>query len=328
MEENREKIERFFEKHKIEARQETGRSYVFDCPVCGSDKKLYVQKKDGRGVCFRQKETSCPKASDKLEYILSVVSGLAITEVKRELEEGSIEIKDVLEVSFDGKKKEDGAVQPMKAGSIPMDAIPIGWPGSEPGQKYLEGRGITFEMMRKYCFLYSGAMRRVIFPVMMNGTMYGWQGRAIDPVDKNFRMYNLPGEWKSRTLMFHQNIVGSEFVIIAEGPVSALKFEKVGGFVASMGKAVSKDQMDMIRAAGVKKIYLALDRDAADNTAKLRDYFMVKAEAPIQCYLISVPDHRDDFGDCTFDECETAFLNATPVAKDDLFLYLDPKNRW
>lgn len=320
-----EKIEKFFEKHGIEANHVTSRSYIFDCPSCGGQDKLYVQKKDGKSICFKGKDHSCPKTSDSLEFVLSVVSGLDLELVKIELEQGLVQVGDSVEISFDDVKLTDQktGLEPIAPSDLPQDILPISSEPATEGRQYLEKRGITLDMMKKYGMMYSPGMRRVIFPVIMDDKIYGWQGRAIDPVDKNDRMRNLPGEWKSKSLMFKDNLRNSEHVIIAEGPISALKFEKVGGFVATMGKMISQDQLDIIRKTDISKVYLALDRDAADNTAKLRDHFMIKVEPYIPCYLIEVPEHRDDFGDCSFEECEEAFKSARMVARDELFLYIE-----
>jgi len=318
-----EKIEKFFNKYGIEARYETSRSYVFDCPACGGSEKLYVEKATGKTICFKGEDHSCPKPSDKLEFCMSIVSGLDLDMVKTEFEQGLLQVGDTLDISFDDKPKvaDVKTIEPISPGDLPQDIAPISADISAPGRAYLEGRGITFDMMKKYGIMYAFGARRVIFPVIMDNKIYGYQGRAIDPVDKKDRMRNLPGEWKSKTLMFRDNLVGSEHIIIAEGPISALKFEQVGGFVATMGKLVSLDQMQMIKNSGVKKVYMALDRDAADNTKKLRDYFLIENNMP--CYLIEVPDHRDDFGDCTFEECAAAFKDARLVARDELFLYIE-----
>jgi hypothetical protein len=146
----------------------------------------------------------------------------------------------------------------------------------------------------------------------MTGIMYGWQGRAIDK-DNKLKMYNMPGIWQGKTLMFYDNIVNKDFAILAEGPISALKFEKVGNFVASMGKnSITDAKLQLIKQSGIKKLYLALDRDALNLIPEIKNK-VDNLRCGIKCSIIEVPPHRDDFGDCTYDECYDAFMNAKEI---------------
>jgi hypothetical protein len=203
---------------------------------------------------------------------------------------------------------------------LPLDIMSIDDPNAKDGLNYLLGRGLTLDVLKSQGVMYRPTVRMVIFPVIMNNILYGWQGRAIDPVPKERRMDNLPGEWKSRTLMFYPNIVGKDFAIIAEGPVSAMKFAKVGNYTATMGKEISSEQFKLLRESGVKRIYIALDPDAFDKINKIRQTL-----SGIDCFLIEVPSHREDFGDCTYDECLLAFNNAPHLNGDELFVHIDVK---
>jgi len=300
------KLRLFFEKYKIVPGQETSRSFLFDCPACSGKKKLYIQKKDGRAACFKQGDPGqCPAPGSTAAYALSLLTNLSIKQCKEELFGDVPQISESLDVKLDiSSTAARTELHPLKPEHIPADLALPGMPEFNAGLSYLEGRGIDLATIQKYGIGYSPNMRRVIFPVIMHKKMYGWQGRAIDKVDKAYRMYNLPGEWKARSLMFYDNILQSDFAILAEGPVSALKFAKVGKFVASMGKEVSRAQLELLANSGIKKLYLALDRDAFDKNDKIR-YSM--SALGVECYKIPVPDHRDDFGDCTYEECVEAF---------------------
>jgi hypothetical protein len=314
--ENRLKL--FFDKYKIVPAQETSRSFLFDCPSCSGKKKLYIQKKDGRSACFKQGNPGqCPAPGSSAPYALSLLTNMGVKQCKDELYGDTPQIYESLDVTIDDLSTSPAsraALPPLTPSDIPADLALPGMPEFADGYEYLKGRGLTIDIIKKYGIGYSPAMRRVIFPVVMNGSMFGWQGRAIDPVDKHYRMYNLPGEWKARTLMFYDNIKNADFAILAEGPVSALKFASVGKFVASMGKEVSRAQLDLLVQSGIKKLYLALDRDAFDKNDKIR-YSM--SAFGVECYRIPVPDHRDDFGDSTYEECAEAFTKAVPL-KDAL----------
>jgi hypothetical protein len=304
-------IQSFFKQYKIVPQQENARSFIFDCPSCGGHRKLYIQKEDGKSVCFKSgNPDKCPRPGSSIAYSLSLLSELSIVQVKKILFEDEVIIHDDLNVSLDETDKKQEIIQPINASELPLDNVAIGMHEFEEGKLYLNGRGINDEMIKKYQITYSPGMRRVIFPVIMNVQLYGWQGRAIDKVDKNYRMYNLPGPWKAKTLMFYDNIINKDFAILAEGPVSAIKFYKVGNFIASMGKEVSKAQLDLITNIGIKKLFLALDRDAFAKNEQIRYHL---SNRNIQCFLVNVPRHRDDFGDSTLDECIQAFNNATTL---------------
>lgn len=317
------RISDFLKNHHIHPEAQTSRSYIFDCPACGGDKKLYVQKEDGRSVCFKQKSERCPKPGSYATYALSLLANLPIDVVKREILEYVSQLSDDISVSFDDP--EQPAEEPLPAGSLPIDTVMIDNPLAEDGANYLIGRGIPLEIQKKYDILYVPSMRRVVFPVIMDKTLYGWQGRAIDKVDHAFRMHNMEGIWRARTLMFYNSIKNKDFAILAEGPISALKFDKVGNFVASMGKEVSRKQLQLLKESGIKKLYLALDRDAVDKLHSIMHHMNSIAGNKIHFYLIEVPEHRDDFGDCTFEECEAAFQSAKELSGDELFTHVEFK---
>jgi hypothetical protein len=120
--------------------------------------------------------------------------------------------------------------------------------------------------------------------------------------------------------MFAHNLLGKDFAILAEGPFDALKFDYVGGNVATMGKVVTKKQLDIIKSYGIRKLYLALDADAAYEVDEI-----VKS-GEFETYIVKVPDSctarcravgkKSDFGECTFEECVTAFNQAERVTMD------------
>ena len=315
------RLESFFRNHNITPAYQNSRSFVFDCPACGGSKKLYISRDSGLSICFKGKTDKCPRSGSQAPYALSLLSRLPIETVKTELFEFISHLADDIRVDFTSNKssiKESN----LEPGTLPPDVILMGNIGSEEGSKYLENRGVPIDIQKQYEIMFSPNMRRVIFPIIMDKKLYGWQGRAIDSVDKKYRMYNMVGDWKSKTLMFYNNIIDKEFAIIAEGPVSALKFYKIGNFVATMGKEISKKQLELILSSGVKKVYLALDRDAVDKIDRIRYYLNSNG---IECYFIETPHNRDDFGDSTFEECELAFKTAKLLNGNEIFAHIEVK---
>lgn len=321
------KLESFFERNELIPKKENSRSWIFDCPCCNGKEKLSIEKDSGRSVCFKQKTPECPKPGSKPIYILSKLTEIPFQEVARQISNENIVVHDNwtqnMAKLLQGKEeiRNPNAIDPVGAKSLPDDILLISDPKAYDGLLYLINRGLTIDV-KKYSVMYSPSARRVIFPVIMNNKLYGWQGRAIDK-DNQLRMYNLKGEWQSKTLMFYDNIKGKDYAILTEGAIDALKFEKAGNFVAAMGKnSITNAKLELIRDAGIRKLYLGLDRDALDLVQDIKKR-VDSLRSGIKCFIIEVPEHRDDFGDCTYDECLSAFNSARPINDFELFLNFD-----
>lgn len=319
-----EKIEKFFEKHGVEPRKINSRSYIFNCPACGGDEKLYIEKATGRSICFKHKTPECPTSKTGIVKTLHLLSEVPIGIVAQEMSNKIItNMEEVLsfedEVKQYEKEQEEKELPPITIKELPFDVKPINWPESKEGLDYLYGRGLHLDLMLKLHIMYSPKWRRVIFPVIMNGVLYGWQGRSIDKNNK-LRMYNFPGEWKSKTLMFFDNIKNKDFAILAEGAISALKFYHCESFVATMGKVVSESQLKLLLDGGIKKIYLALDPDAVLEMEEIVKKLLMRG-SEIECFLVKVPLDKEDFGECTYEECLNAYKNAEKLDLDCSWSY-------
>jgi hypothetical protein len=322
-----EKLELFFEKHNVKPKKANARSYIFDCPACGGNEKLYIEKSSGRSICFKHKTEECPTAKTGIIHTLHLLSEVPHRIIKEELsdkiittQEEVLSLEDEVDLEIENQKKKE--LSPIDVKQLPFDCKPIDWPEAKEGLDYLTGRGLDLETLKRQNVMYSNRYRRVIFPVIMNGEMYGWQGRAVDK-NNPLRMYNLPGEWKTKTLMFFDNLKGSDKAILAEGAISALKFSKVGGFVATMGKVISQKQIDMVLDLGVKKVYLALDPDAINEMEDLTKRLLMQTKYKVECFLIKVPVDKEDFGDCSYDECVNAYQTSIKLdlSGTDLYSY-------
>ncbi len=307
------KLSTFFEDHDIIPKKENARSYIFDCPACGGHEKLYIEKSTGRSVCFKHKTENCPTKKTGIIKTLHLISEVPFDTIKIAMSDEVIstpeEILSFDEPTYSEDFPEEDKLLPIPDSKLPFDSKLINWPDSKEGLKYLEGRGLDLETLMNHNIMYSPYFKRIIFPVIMNNELYGWQGRAIDK-NNLLKMYNLPGEWKTQSLMFFDNLKNKDFAIIAEGPVSALKFAKVGNFVATMGKAVAEKQLELILKSGIKRIYLALDPDAAIEMEELVHKLLFQTEYQVKCFLVKVPVGKDDFGDCSYEECKNAFETA------------------
>ncbi len=297
------------------------RSYLLDCPRCQKKKKLWILKDTGHFVCWYCKETE--GFQGRAEYALSEVLGKTIEDLRNVLYEDGIPLGTELNVNLRSFEDDDLIDLPDSELVLypiewPPDIQPIDSRYATKGLNYLIGRGITLEIAQKYNIHYWPSKQRVMFPVEIDEILLGYQGRLIyDPTKDSGipKILTNSGLKRERVLMFQDNLKDSPHAIICEGPVDAIKADLCGGNVATMGKAVSKSQLDIVRSYGIKKIYLALDPDAADEVARLA-YDL----GDLEIYLLLPPMGRKDLGECTFEEVYEAWQNAKPFTSGNLLI--------
>lgn len=287
-------------------------SFIFRCPRCRKKDKLYIRKGDGRFVCWVCAESSSFKG--KAEFALAELLEKPLSEIKNALYDSVTPVETHIELHIG----DFGSVEEMEDVYLsvpwPLDYYPIAHPHSARGLEYLNGRGIDLALAEKYDIRYCPKDRRVVFPVEVGGALLGWQARTILPTT----MYNEDGEKimipkaltskslvKGKHLMFQDRLIDSPHAIICEGPIDAIKADLCGGNVATLGKAVSAEQIDIIKKSGVQKVYIALDPDASAEAKKLRDSFF-----GLEIYRLLPSSGYDDLGDMSTEEVHDQFLKA------------------
>lgn len=315
----------------------TSISYVFDCPKCGGKKKLYIRKRDGRFVCWVCKETE--NYQGRPEYALADLLGVPVKVISSKLYGGShVPVELYLDVRIDDFFGDDDEVDEdateLPSLFWPLDYYPIEDAHAARGAAYLEGRGISATMAAVYDIHYAPIERRVVFPVAAGGELYGWQGRLVVPheyvdeagiLQKGLKIKGSTGLPRERLVMFADRLKGLEHAVLGEGPVDAIKAHYFGGNVSPMGKAVSPEQVRLLLRAGVKKLYLGLDPDAADEVMRLvRDNF-----DDVELYQLVASVHgakeKADLGAMTFDEVTDLCRGAEKVKAGQIFVYFDPR---
>lgn len=310
----------------------TATSYVFDCPRCGKHNLLYIYKDSGHFQCHKCAEDGF---RGKPEFALAGILGRNINDIRKSLYGDIVPTAEAfLAFTIENHYSDDEIVEEVPDLTAiptvfwPKDAIEIDQPLARKGADYLLKRGIPIDVAVKYGIRYSGMQTRVLFPVKYKEHLFGWQGRFIGQTEftnsVTGKKTTIPkaltseGLKKDKSIMFADNIDGSGHIIVCEGPIDAIKFNLCGGAVATMGKAVSEVQINIIKHSGVSKVYLALDEDAADQTERL-----IKELSPyVDVYEVEVPKGKDDFGDCSFEEAQTAFLSAEKVHPGKMHIYL------
>jgi hypothetical protein len=292
-----EKIQQFLDDNGIYY-TERANSFTLTCPNC-SKEKLDIAKEEGNYICYYCADTIHGPAP---EPILAELSGESIYKIKRFLRGYEyIHQLDPMSMLKDPKSNKIIKDEFSLDKEVPTYFIDIDHPKAKDGLTYLQDkRGIPDFLAMELGLLYNPLHKQVVFPVYDGNKYVGYQGRAIYGSLK----YN--DVEKSKYLLF-ENSINGDSVIVCEGPISAMKFAKTGiGFVATMGKAISEKQIDKLLSLGVSSIYLGLDRDAYKEIQS----FYEKYYSKFTIYLLDVPSHRDDFGDCTFDECVEVYKKA------------------
>lgn len=291
--------------------------------MCDSEDKFSILKHNGACKCYRG---SCDFGRRWFADWVSMIYNISMRDARALIDNQEINPDKLDETKIDFNPQEEVQDDLDEVPYPEFHMSPINSELGKPGLAYLESRGITLEMAVKYEMTFSALQRRVYFPIKMNGRFYGYQGRAIDKVDESMRMRNNDEFRRDRLVMFADNLEDSDYAIIAEGPVDALKFEKVGANVCTMGKVVTDQQLEMIYSYGVSKIFLALDDDAAFEINE------IVQKTHLQAYRLNIPDScrercagkgkKADFGECTYEEAEQAFLNATPMDSTMILMHV------
>lgn len=302
---------------------ESPSSFLFECPKCHK-RKLAIHKNKGFWSCYKCKSDGF---KGRPENILHILFGMNIDEARSQIYDNFEQFKPQIFLKLNIKDPWDDEI----SDSVPeyeMDDLqevilnPMFVDFSselfEPGKKYLNGRGITEDLIKKHNILYSPFTQSVVFPVKNGQKYYGWQERGI----KSDRKYTMPGLQREKALMFFENILDSNHAIITEGPVDALKCDHLGGAVCTMGKIVTDHQLKMI-VNKVKTVYVALDPDASVEKNQICN----KLSSQCQVYVMTPPEGRKDFGECTPEEAEKAFNEAVPYFGQKFLFLKNPYDR-
>lgn len=334
--------------------EETGLSYkqnsvsfIFTCPKCEKKDKLYLRKRDGRFVCWFCKEIDGYQG--RPEFALADLTLQPIANVRAALygshataDEDYFDLKVPDFFGEDDEIDEDVAV--IETVKWPWNYYDIDHSFSKTGRDYLESRGVSVELAREYGLRYAPMDRRVIFPIEVGNRLVGWQARLVIPheywneekqdIVSAQKMLSSKGIPSAQTVMFSKRLYNSEHVVVCEGPIDAMKAHACGGNVATMGKAVGQGQMDLLRSpdrltrrevgefvyAGIKRVYLALDPDAAKETTRL-----VREFSDLEVYIMHAPRPYKDLGEMSVDAVRDLFLRARRVNPGNIFVHFDAR---
>lgn len=310
--------------------KQNGKSYILSCPRCSKKDKLFIRKRDGRFVCWVCKEKDNFQGAP--EYALAEITGRTIGELQKMLYgaeglTGSVSISLELKDFFDDD--EEVTVRLVPEVEPNPDFRDLDSEYASAGVEYLASRGIPLQVALEYGIKYWPARSRVVFPVISKGKLLGWQSRTIkasEYIDEEGDLIKIPkaltyeGLAKDQVLMFADRITG-EHAILTEGPVDAIKAHLCGGNVASLGKAVSRSQLNLLRYSGIKKLYLGLDLDASAEIERIVRTFY----GEIQLFDMRPPKGYD-LGAMSFKDVYELYKSAVEVSPANLFIDLKEWN--
>jgi len=302
-----------------------------------------MYKDSGGFVCYYCRATGF---KGKAEYALTELLGIPIGEICKKLYGYTPSSATFLDIQLDDVWDEDEDAFPPPAVVTTCTEVSWApdfcgmdeWEKFRKGALYLHSRGLRAEHVTTYDLKYSPVDQRVIFPVKVDGKLIGWQARFIGPTERwdeeQQRVIKVPKILTSkslvgkgqRQLMFQDRLKGSEHCILTEGPITAIKAHKCGGNVASMGKAVSAEQIGTIKRS-VKKLYIALDPDAGAEITKLA----YDLSEDLEIYLLQPPQdflnldseaNEKDLGDMSEEWVYEAFKTAKPEPRGKIYISL------
>ena len=294
------------------------RSFLLDCPRCNKKRKLRILRHNGAFVCWSCKETDNFKGW--ADVAMSEILGRPIQEIRAKIYDGALPPGNVLDFELEEFENDliDLPAEKVVLDELefPHDFIPIGNKAAAKGLEYLRSRDITLAVAERYGIQYCPPSKRVVFPVIANHRLVGWQARSIVS-DGRPKILTSPGLRREYVLMFQDNLIGAKHAVVCEGPVDAIKADLCEGNVATMGKAVSKGQLEVIRGYGIKLVYLALDPDAAEEVNRLAFEL-----GDMETRLLLPPEGKKDLGECSFFEVYEAFKDAQPFMSGNLLISL------
>ncbi len=282
----------------------TRRSLIYVCPHCQKPKLSFL-KDTGQFVCWHCADSIGFQGKDP-EVAVAALLGWEVPEARKLLgiDADTAQLRTTLSLGAQVAPEADG----FPVISWPYHYLPLSDPAAEAGVAYLEARGVPAGVAEQYGIRYSPQDQRVGFPVAVDGLLVGYQARTTGAATpKILSSTNIP---RNKVLMFEDRLcnLGSSHAVLTEGPVDALKAHLFGGNVAAMGKVVSDSQLDVLVQVGVRKVYLALDPDAAVEMQRLVQRLDSRG---LEVYQVDIPTQYKDLGEMSLQDAASVISDAT-----------------
>jgi DNA primase len=221
------------------------------CPYCGKGKNHFLVSTDPNKKVFHC--FHCGKSGNWASLVVKI-KGVNYAQA-RELVDTGLYFQEAKE-----KKKLD----------LPKIEFPPVTAWTDETWKHLADRGIdedtAYERQIYYCG-YGKYANRIILPIYFMGKRVSFQARTINGDSRKY--INPKGFPNSKVLYNYDNYANSHMVIV-EGIFDCLRIDREGIMcMATLGKEISSDQIELLVDLGVKGITLFYDPDALPKMIKL-----------------------------------------------------------
>lgn len=289
--------------------------YVCDCPFCGKENHLYIDRATQLFHCKKCDE------SGNVYKLLKVFDRTFLLHGGK-----TIEQRDKLTSIRDTTTQEDTVETTEERITLRAVSMPVGWKVLNRSNRYLLSRGITPEICVRYKIGSTKILDKykdyVIIPVEDNGVTVGWVGRYGNKrvPDGVLRYNNSLGNKFSAMLFGYDDIISGKTntVILVEGIFDKIAVDRILELdnntaikcVCTFGKKTSNEQIHKLVDKGVKNILLLYDIDAINEIRKygriLKQYFS---------NVSIVFTTKKDIDECT--EAEALEVFERPMSVED-----------
>lgn len=319
------KLKDFLSKNGVKFRSGRQSFILSKCLNCGKEDKQYIRKRDGKSICF--------KCSSRWNWrsLVCQIAGVEEHMAREKLfgfgsgDELANEFTVELTLSYLNQEEIENEEEALLSKPIRLGFDFVDYSKSEAAKEYLRKRGVLEdEVCERFQLKYQALMNAVVFPVVKDEKYYGWQARKISPKEDEIRLVTMWGFDKSKFLLNYDEASKCERIIVTEGPFDCIKTElsavKKEGFagVASFGKYVSFDQIELLLKSPAKEIYIGLDNDATEEVYEVAERLALDKKV----FRINPPAHRKDFGECTENDVLESVRKAVPANGFFLEVYL------
>lgn len=236
-----------------------------DCPFCGSYGKIYVDVKKEVGICFK-----CSKGFNAVSY---VAAAEGVSRAKAWALIGGSEDR------YIGLEEDEIEEEPE-----------LWYPPCEPltmeAQTYMRDRGFSpgfcHKMQLMFCTqnVFAGGKthytsnRIIIFIKNKEGEIVSWQARDITGKSKIKYLFQ-PGFKGAEHLYNIDRVTVGEPIIVVEGVMDAWGWIRAGygNVVATFGKKISKQQLNLLVSLNPGVVYIAWDGDAGFEKARFAENY-------------------------------------------------------
>ena len=316
--------------------REYGETYRVDCPFCGDRRqRLWIphtwaeeDEQTGRdnlhlAKCFNE---DCLQDPDNREALKDMVWPIGRPD------------PDSLGRTRDQQPAEPRIIAPPRAITMPTHLVRIDeLAAGHPAAAYLVGRGFDpAELWSRWHVFYCTSspdsrpalFDRIVYPIhaarrvttadghpTVRAELAGWQARAIGGKSARAEPKYLTSAGMAKSKLLYglpQALYTRGPVVVVEGPTDAWRLGT--NAVATLGKDVSEHQRNLLCSwfAG-RPLVVFFDRDASQKADKLRQALQTLRaglgdHAPV--VVASLPEGRDDVGECTRAEAWDAVASA------------------